>query len=227
MERGSEGSRAGPTYSPKVKICGVTLADDAARVAASGADYIGLNFWPKSKRYLAPERGSLIAGVARSNGAIQVVGVFVDADLDEVTAVTSQVDLDIIQLHGDEHPEDVAAIAAVIKRPVWKAIAIGGPKDIEHLDAWPVEALLLDTPSTGKGGSGRTFDWTLARAARQRYGALKLALAGGLDASNVGAAIDAVEPWAVDVASGVEIGPGVKDAAKVTAFVAAVRGRAH
>ncbi len=196
----------------KVKICGVTLADDAARVAASGADYIGLNFWPKSKRYLAPERGSLIAGVARSSGAIQVVGVFVDADLEEVTEVTSQVDLDIIQLHGDEHPEDIAAIAAATKRPIWKSIAIGGPKDIEHLDAWPADVLLLDTPSSGKGGSGKTFDWTHAIAARRRYGTIKLALAGGLDPSNVAAAIDAVEPWAVDVASGVEVGPGVKDA---------------
>lgn len=215
------------TYQPKVKICGVTLADDAARVAASGADYIGLNFWPKSKRYLAPERGSLIAGVARSSGTIQVVGVFVDADLEEVTEVTSQVDLDIIQLHGDEHPEEVAAIAAATNRPVWKSIAIGSPKDIEHLDAWPAEVLLLDTPSVGKGGSGKTFDWTLAVAARRRYGTLKLVLAGGLDPSNVAAAIDAVEPWAVDVASGVEVGPGVKDAAKVTAFVAAVRGRSR
>ena len=214
-------------YQPKVKICGVTLADDAARVAASGADYIGLNFWPKSKRYLAPERGSLIAAVARGSGAIQVVGVFVDADLDEVIAVTAQVDLDIIQLHGDEHPEEIAAIAAATKRPVWKSNPIGASKDIEHLDAWPVEVLLLDTPSVGKGGSGKTFDWTLAREARRRYGALKLALAGGLDPANVGAAIDAVEPWAVDVASGVEVGPGIKDAAKVTAFVAAVRGRAR
>lgn len=215
------------TYQPKVKICGVTLADDAAQVAASGADYIGLNFWPKSKRYLAPERGSLIASVARGSGAIQVVGVFVDADLDEVIEVTQQVDLDIIQLHGDENPEDIAAIAAATKRPVWKSIAIGAPDDIEHLDAWPVDAVLLDTPSVGKGGSGKTFDWTLAAAARTRYGQLKVALAGGLDPTNVGAAIDAVQPWAVDVASGVEAGPGVKDAAKVTAFVAAVRQRAR
>jgi len=212
-------------YQPRVKICGVTLADDAARVAASGAEYIGLNFWPKSKRYLAPERGALIASVARAGSSLQVVGVFVDADLEEVREVTSQVYLDIIQLHGDEHPEDVAAIAAATQRPIWKSIAIGGPGDIEHLDAWPVEALLLDTPSVGKGGSGRTFDWSLAREARRRYPHLKLALAGGLDPANVGAAIDAVEPWAVDVASGVEVGPGVKDAAKVTAFVAAVRSR--
>lgn len=224
MERASERAKAGLT---KVKICGVTLADDAARVAASGADYIGLNFWPKSKRYLPPERGSLIAGVARSSGAIQVVGVFVDADLDEVIEVISQVDLDIIQLHGDEHPDDIAAIAAATKRPIWKSIAVGGAKDLEHLDAWSAEVLLLDTPSTGKGGSGKTFDWTHAISARRRYGALRIALAGGLDPNNVAAAIDAVEPWAVDVASGVEVGPGVKDAAKVTAFVAAVRGRAR
>ncbi len=209
----------------RVKICGVTLADDAARVAASGADYIGLNFWPTSRRYLAPERGGLVAAAARSGSALKVVGVFVDADLAEVSEVASQVDLDIIQLHGDETPEDVAAIAAATKRPIWKAIAIGDANDLEHLGAWPAEVLLLDTPSVGKGGSGRTFDWTLAREARRRFPNLKLALAGGLDPTNVAAAIDAVEPWAVDVASGVETRPGVKDAAKVTAFVAAVRSR--
>jgi len=215
------------TYQPKVKICGVTLADDAAHVAASGADYIGLNFWPKSKRYVAPERGSLLASVARTRGAIQVVGVFVDASVAEVADVSSRVDLDIIQLHGDESPEAVAAIAAATGRPIWKSVAIHGPGSIDHLEAWSVDVLLLDTPSAGKGGSGTTFDWTLAADARRRYGSIKFALAGGLDPANVGAAIDAVQPWAVDVASGVEAGPGVKDAAQVAAFVAAVRGRAR
>jgi len=215
------------SYRPKVKICGVTLADDAAHVAASGADYVGLNFWPKSRRYLTPERGALIAEAARAAGPIEVVGLFVDAGLAEILEVMRSVELDILQLHGDEAPDQVAAIVAATQRPAWKAIAIGGPGDLEHLGAWPVEAVVLDTPSAGKGGSGRTFDWALAAEARRRHGALRIALAGGLDPDNVGAAIDAVEPWAVDVATGVEAAPGVKDAAKVTAFVAAVRGRAR
>ena len=215
------------TYQSKVKICGVTLAADAAFVAASGADFIGLNFWPRSRRYLEPQRGSLIAGAARSSGAIQVVGVFVDAAVEEIAEVASTVDLDIIQLHGDESPAAVAAIAAATRRPIWKSIAIRGPSSIDHLEAWPLDVLLLDTPSAGKGGSGKTFDWTLAAEARRRYGSLEIVLAGGLDPDNVGAAIDAVLPWAVDVASGVEAAPGVKDPVKVAAFVAAVRGRAR
>jgi phosphoribosylanthranilate isomerase len=213
------------SYLPKVKICGVTLADDAARVATSGAELIGLNFWPRSKRYLSPDRAALIASVARASGDLAVVGVFVDADLEAIREVLALVDLDILQLHGDEHPDDVANIAAATRRPIWKSIAVRGPGDYEHLDAWPVDALLLDTPSVDKGGSGQTFDWELAREARQRYATRNVVLAGGLDPGNVASAIDAVQPWAVDVASGVEVAPGVKDAAKVTAFVAAVRSR--
>lgn len=207
----------------KVKICGVTLPDDAARVAASGADFIGLNFWPKSKRYLDPARGPLLATVARAAGAIQVVGVFVDASLDDITAVASQVDLDIIQLHGDEDPDALAAIGRATNRPVWKSIAVGAPRDLDHLDAWRVDALLLDTPSAGRGGSGATFDWSLAADARRRYPTRRLLLAGGLTPDNVGAAITQVAPWAVDVASGVETAPGIKDAARLAAFLAAVR----
>ncbi|MDB4960073.1 MAG: phosphoribosylanthranilate isomerase [Myxococcales bacterium] len=215
------------TAGPKIKICGVTLADDAAHVAASGADYIGLNFWPRSKRYLEPERGALIASAARGAGAVQVVGVFVDASVDEITAVASEVRLDIIQLHGAEDAHQVANIVVATQRPVWKSIAVGTAADVDHLDAWPVDALLLDTPSVGKGGSGKSFDWSLAAAAVHANPRCRLMLAGGLDPTNVTRAIAEVAPWGVDVASGVEAGPGVKDAAKVTAFVAAVRGQSR
>lgn len=207
----------------RIKICGVTLPDDAARVAASGADFIGLNFWPRSKRYLERERAGLIAAAARALGAIEVVGVFVDTDLDEVKDVLSYVDLDILQLHGDEHPEDVREIAEATGKRVWKSIAVNASRDLDHLEAWPVDKLLLDTPSPGRGGSGQTFDWTLAVEARRRYPARELLLAGGLDPSNVGAAIETVRPWGVDVASGVEAGPGIKDPDRLGAFVAAVR----
>jgi phosphoribosylanthranilate isomerase len=215
------------TAATKIKICGVTLPDDAARVAACGADFIGLNFWPKSKRYLAPERAPMIAAAARAAcptpGGIGVVGVFVNAAVDHIVAIARDVALDVIQLHGAESPEDVVAVALATQVPVWKAIAAAGPRDLERLELWQVDAIVLDAPTPGHGGSGKPFDWNLARDARRRYPARRLVLAGGLDPRNVGAAIAAADPWAVDVASGVEAAPGIKDAAKVTAFVDAVR----
>ncbi|HEY0985941.1 MAG TPA: phosphoribosylanthranilate isomerase [Kofleriaceae bacterium] len=213
----------------KIKICGVTLPDDAARVAAAGADFIGLNFWPKSKRYLARERAPMIAAAARAAspvpGSILVVGLFVNALVDDITAVARDVALDAIQLHGNETAEDVMAVSLATQLPIWKAVAIGGPRDIERLDAWQVDALLLDAPTPGHGGSGKDFDWNLARDARRRLPARRIVLAGGLDPGNVAAAIATVDPGAVDGASGVEVAPGIKDAAKIAAFVAAVRDR--
>ncbi len=203
----------------RIKICGITLADDAATVAASGVDFIGLNFWPKSKRYLAPERAPMIAAVARAAGTAKLVGVFVDATVAEVLAVVGRVDLDIIQLHGNETPDACQRIAAAVYRPVWKAIAVSSPRDVERLDGWPVDAILLDAATPTRGGGGAPFDHELARRATGK----PIVLAGGLRADTVAAAIAAVRPWAVDVASGVEVAPGVKDRAKIAAFVAAVR----
>src|SRR5689334_6980514 len=107
----------------KIKICGITLADDAARAVAAGSDYLGLNFWPSSKRYVAPEHAAPIAAAARASGDAQLVGVFVDADVDDVIAVMQQVELDVIQLHGDEDTETILAIGAATKKPIWKAVA--------------------------------------------------------------------------------------------------------
>jgi phosphoribosylanthranilate isomerase len=208
----------------RIKICGVTLADDAARVAAAGVDFIGLNFWTKSKRYVAPERAPMLAAVARASGAAKLVGVFVDADVDEILAIAARVELDVIQLHGDEDAEMCRRVSAAMYRPVWKAIAVKSARDVDHLDAWPVEAVVLDAPTPARGGAGARFDHALAADARRRFPALKIVLAGGLDASNVAAAIAAVDPWVVDVASGVEAGPGIKDAGKLAAFVTAARG---
>ncbi len=208
----------------KIKICGITLPDDAARVAAADVDYIGLNFWPKSKRYLALERAPLIAGIARSSGSAKIVGVFVNADQEEIIETAQAVQLDAIQLHGDELPEDLARLRAATKLPVWKAIATGSAKDIAHLDQWRTEMVLLDTPSAGRGGAGKPFDWALAREARAKFPAQSIMLAGGLDPNNVATAVAQVAPYAVDVATGVEAAPGVKDPEKLAAFVAAVRG---
>jgi phosphoribosylanthranilate isomerase len=203
-----------------VKICGVTLADDAAAVSAAGADYIGLNFWRRSKRYLAPERAPIVASCARLAGAAKLVGVFVDADVDDVLAIARVVELDAVQLHGDDSPDGVAAIAKATALPVWKAIQVAQPRDIDNLQVWPVEAIVLDAATAG---AGKGFDHAIAREARRKHPTRKLVLAGGLDPGNVAAGIAAVEPWCVDVATGVEAAPGVKDAAKVAAFVAAVR----
>jgi phosphoribosylanthranilate isomerase len=209
--------------SLRIKICGVTLADDAARCAAAGVDFIGLNFWPKSKRYVSPERAPLVAAAARGAGPVKLVGVFVDAGPDEILAIAARVELDVIQLHGDEDPATCTKISGAVYRPVWKALAIAAPRDVLHLDLWPAEALLLDAPSRGRGGSGATFDWQLAREARERNPQRNIVLAGGLTADNVAEAIATVEPWAVDVASGVEVAPGIKDPDKLAAFVGAAR----
>jgi phosphoribosylanthranilate isomerase len=207
----------------KIKICGVTLADDAARVAAAGVDFIGLNFWPRSKRYLSPDRAPLVAAAARGAGPVRVVGVFVDAEPSEIAEICAAVPLDVIQLHGDESPEEVGRVGAATKQPIWKAIAVTAARDLERLEAWPTDAIMLDAPSPGRGGAGKPFDWNLAREARRRHPARKLVLAGGLDAANVATAIAQLTPWAVDVASGVEAAPGIKDPAKLQAFVDAVR----
>jgi len=211
--------------STRIKICGVTQADDAARVAAAGADFIGLNFWPKSRRHVAPERARMLAAAARSAGGAKLVGVFVDPELADILAVAGE--LDAIQLHGDESPEACARIARETGKPVWKALPVKLARDVEHLELWPVEAVLLDAPVPGRGGAGVAFDWELAREARRRHPARLIVLAGGLTPETVAGAIATVDPWAVDVASGVEAAPGIKDAAKVAAFVAAVRAQSR
>jgi phosphoribosylanthranilate isomerase len=212
--------------SVRIKICGVTVAGDAAQAAALGADFLGLNFWPRSKRYLDPQRAPELVAAARAAGACRLVGVFVNASADEIAAIHGAVGLDVVQLHGDEPPGEVAAIAARLSPAgvdVWKAVAAGELAAVEKLDEWEVAAILLDAPSAGRGGSGLTIDAAVVRHARQRHPARRLVLAGGMRPDNVAEAIAQTRPWAVDTASGVESSPGIKDAAKMKAFVRAVR----
>jgi phosphoribosylanthranilate isomerase len=210
----------------KVKICGVTIVADALAVAASGAELIGLNLWPGSKRHITVANAKKLASVIRAAAPnLQLVGVFVDATPEAVAAAAEDIGLDIVQLHGDESPNDCAIIAAATQAKVWKAIAVAKPSDLANLARWPVDAILVDTPSPARGGSGMTFDWAIAREATAARRDRRLVLAGGLTPANVAAAIAAVTPWAVDVASGVELQPGLKDHAKLRAFVAAARGR--
>ncbi len=207
---------------PLVKICGVTTLDDAAMIARAGADLIGLNFWSRSKRVISLDRARDVATKARATRPeIGVVGLFVDASPDEIAAVVAAVGLDIIQLHGDETEADCIAVIARVGLPVWKAVPVSGPGDVADLGRWPVSAVLLDAPSAGRGGSGKTIDWGIAAGAALGG---RVVLAGGLDPDNVAVAVRTVRPWAVDVASGVELEPGLKDHARVAAFVAAAHG---
>jgi phosphoribosylanthranilate isomerase len=206
-----------------IKICGVTRVVDAERAAAAGVELVGLNLWPRSKRYVTVDQAGVLAAAVRASGPARVVGVFVDASAAEIADAVARAQLDVVQLHGAETPAELATIAAVAARPAWKAIAVAASDDVADLAAWPAEAILLDTPTPGRGGSGTAFDWSLARAAVVCDRARRIVLAGGLTADNVARAIAEVGPWAVDVASGVEASPGVKDAGKLAAFVAAVR----
>jgi phosphoribosylanthranilate isomerase len=208
---------------PKIKICGVTRPEDAAMVAAAGVEFIGLNFWPSSKRYVPVARAPAVAAAARGAGTSRLVGVFVNAQRDQIAQIVRDIPLDVIQLHGDETPVDAVAVAQATGCAVWKAIAVGRPSDLDRLDAWSVDAILLDAPTAARGGAGKVFDWSLAREARRAYPARRFVLAGGLGPHNVAEALAELAPWAVDVASGIESAPGIKDAAKFAAFVATVR----
>lgn len=203
-----------------VKICGITRAHDAEHAAREGADWLGLNFWPGSKRFVTVEVAQRLAAAARgAAGQVAIVGVFVDQSVAEIEAISAAVGLDYVQLHGGESPATCARFGA---RAI-KAIAVRDQDDVSRLGDYPEAIVLLDTPTTGFGGSGRTFDWALAQAAVG--GGRRIVLAGGLDPENVAHAVGLVRPFGVDVASGVESAPGVKDPDKVRRFIAAAKGR--
>jgi phosphoribosylanthranilate isomerase len=192
-----------------VKICGLTRPEDAAFAVAAGADWIGVNLWPGSKRHVTPARAREVAAAAA--GATRVA-VFVNAARADIEAALAFVDL--VQLHGDETPAECAPFAGRLVR------ALRAP-DAATMDAFPTDLILLDAPSPGYGGSGRTFDWSIAAAAVAR--GKRILLAGGLDPGNVAAAVRAVRPFGVDVASGVEAAPGIKDPDKVRRFIDAAK----
>lgn len=200
-----------------VKVCGVTSAGDARMAAEAGADAIGLVFWPKSPRAVGIAAARRIAAAVAA--PVVRVGVFVDAAAAEIVRIVEAVGLDLVQLHGDERPE----LLEQLPRRAWKALRVGAGLTAGDVAPWARAAgLLLDARVPGTpGGTGRSFDWTMTAAVRERIGFL--VLAGGLDASNVGRAVAVARPDGVDVSSGVESAPGRKDAAKVRAFVEAAR----
>jgi phosphoribosylanthranilate isomerase len=191
----------------RVKVCGITSLEDALVSAEAGADALGFNFWPKSKRYIEPDAAAAI--VAELPPGVTPVGVFVDEEPVQVERVARGTGLRGVQLHGDESPETASALAAR-DLLVLKAFRVGGRFHLEELQKYEgVAGFLLDADVTGeKGGTGRTFDWSRAKAAR-RYG--RILLAGGLTVENVSEAIRQAQPFGVDVCSGVENAPGRKD----------------
>jgi phosphoribosylanthranilate isomerase len=202
-----------------VKICGVCTPDDARAAADAGADAIGINFWPRSKRYVGGR--SFAEAIARAQEIAAAVtvrryGVFVDADAAEVHRVLDERVIDIVQLHGDETP----AYCAAFGPRIMKAIRLQNEGSLARLSEYGGELALIDADAPGYGGSGQRANVELAqRAARVR----PVLLAGGLTPENVAAAIAEVKPFGVDVAGGVEASPGVKDARKMAAFIAAAK----
>jgi phosphoribosylanthranilate isomerase len=221
-----------------IKICGITNPEDALAAAAAGATALGFNFYPRSPRYIAPERAAAIATPA----GVRRVGVFVNEPAARVEEIARIAKLDVAQLSGDERPADYPAALAV-----WKAVRVAEDFDLSLYAECPAEALLLDGPAAGLyGGAGKTFDWsrlagesacpTMMDAHRKQGGAgafacqsggacfgLPIILAGGLDASNVARAVAMAHPWGVDACSRIEAAPGRKDHKKMTEFLQAAR----
>ena len=208
----------------RIKICGITRVEDALAAAHAGADAIGLIFWPGTPRRVDLADARAIA--AALPPFVSTVGLFVDPSPDEVRAALDAVPLSALQFHGHED----AALCRAFGRPYLKAIPMAREGNLlesllQYNDA---AGVLLDAPPSGglPGGTGRTFDWTLVPAKLP----VPLVLSGGLNAGNVGEAIRRMRPWAVDVSSGVEVlgadgrpQKGIKDAARIAAFVAGVR----
>jgi phosphoribosylanthranilate isomerase len=200
----------------RVKICGITRVEDALAAAAAGADAIGLVFDPESPRYIDPKRAATIARALPPY--ITVVGLFVDAAPETVHEALRHVGLDLLQFHGNETPEYCRAFP----KPYVKAIHMTPDVDLRAEDRRYADAagLLLDTYSPAvSGGTGEAFDWGRIPSDLKK----PLILAGGLTPANVAEAVRRVHPYAVDVSSGVESAKGIKDAAKIDAFIQAVR----
>ncbi|MCX6069178.1 MAG: phosphoribosylanthranilate isomerase [Chloroflexi bacterium] len=200
-----------------IKICGIKTLTDALAAISAGADFLGFNFYLQGLRYIDPADCGQITSVLRKDFAhITLVGVFVNSPVEEVRAILETAHLDLAQLHGDESPQMLAALGG----RAFKAFR-GVPENITGLARSAAPALLVDAAVKGLyGGSGVVADWSAAAELSKR---VPLLLAGGLTPENVAEAVRRVEPWGVDVASGVETSPGVKDSGKMKAFVQEVQ----
>ena len=200
----------------RVKVCGITRPEDAELAVELGAWALGFILWPGSARHVDP---AMAAGIARGmRRRVQLAGVFVNQPLDEVVRAAGDLGLTHVQLHGDEGPSFCAAVAQRTACRVIKATRIRARSDVADAERFHTDLHMFDGP-----GNGRTWDWGLAAERRNRT---PLIVAGGLTAENVGEAIERVRPWGVDVASGVESAPGIKDPELLREFFAAVE-RTH
>lgn len=212
----------------RIKICGLREPDKAAAIARCGADAIGLVFVPESPRWVSVEQAAAVT--AALPPLVWAAGVFVNAPADVMNRAAAKAGLHLLQLHGEEPPEIVASL----DRPAVKAFRVKDAGWLAEVRAWlagvpdgvRVAGVLLDAYKAGAhGGTGERFSWELvadARSAGSLRGLPPLILSGGLDVTNILTAIDVVKPWAVDVSSGVESAPGVKDVKKASDFIAAV-----
>jgi phosphoribosylanthranilate isomerase len=192
-----------------VKICGVTCLEDALGSVVAGAEALGFNFWPRSPRFIRPERARAIIDALPE--AVLKVGVFVDTDPEDVQRIASVAGLDVAQFHGSG--------ARAPRMRWWQALAATGEGLRETMERSTAEAFLIDTPAgEARGGTGRAFDWSLATGLPGR-----IVLAGGLGPDNVAEAVRTVRPWGVDACSRLELSPGRKDLRKVEEFIRAVR----
>lgn len=204
----------------KIKVCGVTSVGDAVMVVEAGIELLGLNFVPTSPRAIdVPMARAIVQAVGTR---VEIVGVVANRSASELNELRRRIGLHAWQLHGDEPPELFSQLSAVD----FKAVRIAQASDVDVARSYRGQRILVDAKVQGVlGGSGHTFDWRLVRELSQER---QLLLAGGITPDNVAQAIDAVRPWGIDTASGVELAPGEKDAEKVRALVARVReGIAH
>ena len=207
-----------------IKICGLSTPETLQAALDAGVEMIGLNFHPKSPRLVSLARATELAAMAR--GRAEIVALIVDRDIGEIRELTEALKPDWLQLHGRETPEQVGAIKAATGLPVMKALGIGGAHDLAAIEPYRgiADRILLDAKppkdAAYPGGHGKPFDWALLAALDP---ALSFMLSGGLDPANVAEAIAIARPWGIDVASGVESAPGVKDIGRIKDFVAAAR----
>ncbi|MCW3041413.1 MAG: phosphoribosylanthranilate isomerase [Solirubrobacterales bacterium] len=203
----------------RIKICGLTSVEDATLAVQAGAWALGMVLWDGSARACSLERAQEIAATHRRSA--EIVGVFVNATLDDVVRTVDVAQLSMVQLHGDEGPSFCTEVSRRTGVKVIKAGRVAARWDIRDMERYRVDLHLLDTRVAGRqGGTGEAFDWNLTK---ERMTRIPLILSGGLDAANVAQAVELVRPFAVDVASGTESAPGVKDPERITAFVEAVR----
>jgi phosphoribosylanthranilate isomerase len=213
----------------RIKLCGLTRPQDVQAAIDCGADALGFNFYPRSARYVPPQQARALVGECLP--FVTAVGLFVNASSAEVLLACAQSGVNMLQFHGHETAEFCERTARAVGLPYMRALAVGpattAPQLIHLMREYAgADALLFDTASSGYGGSGHTFDWSILQSCKPDAAGPPVVLSGGLNALNVADAIARVRPYAVDVSSGIEaedVAKGIKDATRIAAFCNAVR----